>query len=540
MATDDTGISDATPVSSTLSQDDLNNIIRTVNAEAGNQGPAGWTAVANVIKNRLGAGTYGNSASAVVQQPKQFSSWNDGAPSMPDADTLAKMTPVIQDVFSGSSPDNTNGATHFYANQGPNAIPAPSWAQGATPIQIGQQAFLKAAGGGGVSPSTTASIPAPATPPVAPTDMTGGNGAMNANFLTNGVGTLFGMTPQQSSGLGSRIERVSAGLASISSPRQAAVIASLAPKVAASPWTDEGAAPSKQGRMQLNTQTGQYRYVPNPTGANNDSPETMATNDTTALTKYQEHAQTSSDTIDEINKLEKQLTTDPSVYGHYSVTNDPSSWIANSEGLSTSQSQFVKGLNSVINKGVIAIQQGGSFSRPTNAIMATEKASLAPTGALSDPVTTFQALERLKQQMNEQYGSAMLGLNSQKIRFKKNMPYDPAAYDKANQARWSAANAEIQKSYHSVLVPYHHAQVYGAPLSTQNGYEPGYGGPNQPTPLVASILAKNGVKFQAQQPMPGVPPGMQGDWQRSIPPPGLGVQPGVIPGLLPGLPVAPM
>lgn len=526
--TDDTNTdpSGATPVSTALSQDDMQNVLRTVAAEAGNQGPAGWAGVANVIKNRIAAGTYGNTASDVVQQPKQFSAWNSGTPDMPDDATVAKMTPIVQSVFNGSAPDNTNGATNYYANQGPNAIPAPSWAQGAqNPTQIGQQLFMRTAGAGGGTPSAvpqqtaqaaSPTVPAPAAAPSAPTDMTSGKGAMNADFLTNGLGTLFGMTPEQSGGLGVHMGRAAAALASINSPAQSAAIANLFPqtKVVASPWTDEGAAPSKQGRMQLNTQTGQYRYVPNPTGANDDESADMTEPDNKQLTQYQNHAQTSSDTIDEINKLEKQLTTDPSVYGNYSIANDPSSFLANAEGLSTPQSQFVKSLNSVINKGVIAIQQGGNFSRPTNAIMATEKNSLAPNGALSDPVTTYQALERLKQQMNEQYGSAMIGLNSQKIRFKQNMPYDPAAFDKANQARWAAANTENQKGFNTVLMPYHNQQVHGAPPPTPRaGYEPNYAG--QASPLVSSILAKNGIKYQAPQAAPslnaqlGLPPGLQ-------------------------------
>src|SRR5690348_393257 len=125
----DGAVGTSTPTANALSDDDYQNILRTVYGEAGNQGPAGWSAVANVIKNRLAAGTYGNTASAVVQAPKQFSVWNDGTQALPDDATSAKMMPIIKAAFTSDSPDPTNGATNYYANKGPNAIAAPAWAQ---------------------------------------------------------------------------------------------------------------------------------------------------------------------------------------------------------------------------------------------------------------------------------------------------------------------------------------------------------------------------------------------------------------------------
>lgn len=485
--------SSSNPTASALSNDDYQNILRTVYGEAGNQGPAGWSAVTNVIKNRLAAGTYGSTASDVVQSPKQFSVWNNGTPALPDDATSAKMLPVIKAVFEGDSTDPTNGATNYYANKGPNAIAPPSWAQGASnPIQIGDQVFMKAPGGGsGVNSSTTPTL----AQPQAPTDATGGNGAFNANFLTGGLGTLFGMSPQNSSALGSRLARAGAALASISSPAQAQILSGLIPKPVNDEWTDVGAAPNNNGRIQQNKVTGSVRYQPYPSAAGGNDDTVMKADDTKSFNQYHGSLVSAADTIDEINNLQHTLATNPKVYGHYNVSNDPFSFIANSEGMSTDQSQFVKSLNSAIAKGVIAIQQGGHFSRPTNAIMATEKQSLAPNGALSDPITTWQALERLKQQMQEQYNTSILSLKSQKKAFGSNLPFDPDAYDKTVQTRWSDAGAANTEAYKS-LQKWHDDKVNGV-------------APTGIVPFIKNLYSKStpGVSVVPPQPSPPVSSG---------------------------------
>jgi spore germination cell wall hydrolase CwlJ-like protein len=60
-----------------LSGDDLDNVTRTIMAEAGeNATPASIAAVASVIRNRLAAGGYGRTPSEIVHAPYQFSPWN--------------------------------------------------------------------------------------------------------------------------------------------------------------------------------------------------------------------------------------------------------------------------------------------------------------------------------------------------------------------------------------------------------------------------------------------------------------------------------
>ena len=60
-----------------LSGDDLDNVTRTIMAEAGeNATPASMAAVASVIRNRLAAGGYGRTPSEIVHAPYQFSPWN--------------------------------------------------------------------------------------------------------------------------------------------------------------------------------------------------------------------------------------------------------------------------------------------------------------------------------------------------------------------------------------------------------------------------------------------------------------------------------
>jgi spore germination cell wall hydrolase CwlJ-like protein len=57
-----------------LSGDDLDNVTRTIMAEAGeNATPASVAAVASVIRNRLAAGGYGRTPSEIVHAPYQFS-----------------------------------------------------------------------------------------------------------------------------------------------------------------------------------------------------------------------------------------------------------------------------------------------------------------------------------------------------------------------------------------------------------------------------------------------------------------------------------
>jgi spore germination cell wall hydrolase CwlJ-like protein len=87
-----------------LSGQDLDNVARTIIAEAGQNGtPAAMAAVASVIRNRLAAGGYGRTATDVVHQPYQFTPWNSGSsndprrfeadsPAYKQAQALARLT----------------------------------------------------------------------------------------------------------------------------------------------------------------------------------------------------------------------------------------------------------------------------------------------------------------------------------------------------------------------------------------------------------------------------------------------------------------
>lgn len=105
-------------------------VVRTVLGEAGGEGPAGMSAVAHVIKNRVDAGTYGKSASEVVLSPSQFSMWNPGDPAgstaraiSPDSPQYQQAAKIVDDAFAGRSADVTKGADHYY---NPSAA-SPDW-----------------------------------------------------------------------------------------------------------------------------------------------------------------------------------------------------------------------------------------------------------------------------------------------------------------------------------------------------------------------------------------------------------------------------
>jgi len=98
--------------------DDLDLITRTVLSEAGNQGPLGMAAVANVIKNRMIKRRM--SGSDVVLERDQFEPWtggeanrNDPMKWSPDDPRYVQARRISQAVLSGGMPDATNGATHF-------------------------------------------------------------------------------------------------------------------------------------------------------------------------------------------------------------------------------------------------------------------------------------------------------------------------------------------------------------------------------------------------------------------------------------------
>lgn len=97
--------------------DDL--AIRTILGEAAGEGSTGMAAVASVIMNRTGSGRFPNTVGEVVQQHKQFSTWNTGEggnnPNKWDPNSAAykKAAAIWNDVKSGRVVDQTGGATHY-------------------------------------------------------------------------------------------------------------------------------------------------------------------------------------------------------------------------------------------------------------------------------------------------------------------------------------------------------------------------------------------------------------------------------------------
>jgi hypothetical protein len=127
---------------------DRDRVIRTVVAEAGNQGPVGMQSVAGVIRNRaVNGGFGGNTPSGVVTAPNQFEPWNtaEGRARMeaidPNSAQYRQAASALDRAYTGDDP--TGGATHFYAPKAQAALgrAAPSWDDG-TGRDIGDHRFF--------------------------------------------------------------------------------------------------------------------------------------------------------------------------------------------------------------------------------------------------------------------------------------------------------------------------------------------------------------------------------------------------------------
>ena len=132
-----------------MPNDDRDLMIRTILGEAADQGPQGQAAVAHVIMNRLAAGTYGATPSAVVLAPHQFEPWttrrNELMAISPNSSAYRNVGDIVDMVQAGEIPDTTKGATHFLQE---NIVrqrrggSLPSWA--AKPIaKIGAHTFYR-------------------------------------------------------------------------------------------------------------------------------------------------------------------------------------------------------------------------------------------------------------------------------------------------------------------------------------------------------------------------------------------------------------
>jgi spore germination cell wall hydrolase CwlJ-like protein len=187
-----------------LSPTDRDWIIRTVAGEA-DPNAAGQTAVANVIRNRLESGKWGNTGQAVVLAPGQFSMWNDktgyaggagankGGNLSPDSSQYQNIGSIVDNVFSGQTPDPTKGALNYYAPGGMKDGKAPAWAAEMTnPITIGAQVY-------GTAPSTGPARPVTPTPSTAYPTPPGTT--INSTPVASGAPALPGMGPGQTSQL---------------------------------------------------------------------------------------------------------------------------------------------------------------------------------------------------------------------------------------------------------------------------------------------------------------------------------------------------
>src|SRR4029077_15253608 len=113
-----------------IAPDALDLMTRTLLGEA-DQTPEGWQALANIIKNRVNSRAWGANTRVgpVINADKQFSIWNKGDPKMEALAAKVRAIPtsdpnyqraamVLQQVFNDQLPDNTGGATHYYAPKG--------------------------------------------------------------------------------------------------------------------------------------------------------------------------------------------------------------------------------------------------------------------------------------------------------------------------------------------------------------------------------------------------------------------------------------
>jgi spore germination cell wall hydrolase CwlJ-like protein len=133
-------------------------LARALLAEAGNQGPVGMQAVANVVRNRAASGNFGgDTVEGVLQKPYQFEPFNTAtgrgkmAAMDPNSPRFQEALGAIDRAYTGNDP--TMGATHFYAPKAQAALgrPAPKWDNG-TGVDIGDHRFF----GGAGTPQVTA------------------------------------------------------------------------------------------------------------------------------------------------------------------------------------------------------------------------------------------------------------------------------------------------------------------------------------------------------------------------------------------------
>lgn len=128
-------------------------LARTLWGEARGEGFEGQVAVAWTIRNRVldsnPKSWWGEGYAGVCLKPWQFSCWNkndpnyaylSGAKAIPAAQ-FSQAQKAADQVMSGSIPDPTSGATHYYATTMPKP---PAWAAEAKQtLRLGHHVFFK-------------------------------------------------------------------------------------------------------------------------------------------------------------------------------------------------------------------------------------------------------------------------------------------------------------------------------------------------------------------------------------------------------------
>jgi hypothetical protein len=176
-------------------------LVKTILSEARGEGADGMAAVAHVIANRANSGQFSSDPAAVALQPNQFSGWNTGEggnnPSQftPGTRQYNQALQIIDNVFSGQTPDPTNGALYYHT-------PAvnPSWSGAVNRYgtnQIGNHIFYNGRPTPpGEIPNQVASLTDTIAPRVAPTPATSSPDlAMMRNPVMSSSARMAQVTP---------------------------------------------------------------------------------------------------------------------------------------------------------------------------------------------------------------------------------------------------------------------------------------------------------------------------------------------------------
>jgi hypothetical protein len=158
-------------------------VIRTIFGEALPKDQEGRAAVANVIRNRVASGRYGQGAEGVIKKPWAFEPWMrpDARARMlgltPDSPDYQSIAEVVDKIFGGVMPDTTGGSTHFFAPRAQAQLgrSAPAWAAGQPRAAVGGHLFYapdeRGSGTPPASPSRGgAAVPVAAAPPAIQAD----------------------------------------------------------------------------------------------------------------------------------------------------------------------------------------------------------------------------------------------------------------------------------------------------------------------------------------------------------------------------------